>query len=133
MREQTYEEWLLTAGAGYTLGAKMLVSFSMLRDLHREHTDILFRPLKDAFDRALFEKGYRPHSIELSTENDISMRAKELIVFLEATQGSKPEEFLPVLYKQASGFFDEVQRWKNKSLWQYLKYWAKRTWEKCIG
>ena len=138
----SYEEWLLSAGEKNKrgrknkslkkgeLGLKVLISYTTLQDVHREQfinsNSVIIR---DAFQQALFENGYVPHSIEFSTENDPETRAKEVTAIIEISQGMSLKEFAPVVYAQAVDFYNQVQVWESKSLWQYIKWWLKRKWQ----
>ena len=126
-RPQSYEEWLLTAGEKDDLGSTILVTYALLRDADKEKiADATFRVVRDTFARALFEKGYEPHTIMFTTEFDPDMRAKEITSLVEASQGMSLENFAPVVYGQARDFYNQVLIWERKSLWQYIKWWLKR-------
>ena len=127
----SYEDWLLTAGRKDELGLEILITYSMLRQAHKEKTaDSYLRVVRDSFAKALFEKGYEPHTIEFITELDPEIRAKKIAALMETSQGMSLEKFAPVVYGQAVTFYNQVLAWESKSLWQYIKWWIIRKFKK---
>ncbi len=126
MKPKTYEEWLLTANEPSQLGVQALITHSLLRDAHKKVLHATFKVFEDAFERTLFEKGLKPKSIAFHAEEDCLLKAKAITGLIETTQGATLEQFAPVIYKQASDFYNEIKVWENKSLWDYIKWIIKR-------
>lgn len=126
MQLQSYEEWVLSAGMSNELGAKILITYSILRDAHKGVIDSAFNATKATFERVLFESGSIPQSIEYIKEDDAFLRAREITTLVCTYQGASLQEFAPVVYAQARDFYNQVEIWKGMSLWGYIKHWIKR-------
>lgn len=126
-KPQSYQEWLLTANKEDVLGAKMLLTFHLLKQIKRDGVQKAFEVAKDSFERALFDKGYIPKTIEFNFQDDIELRAKELTTIIDAQQGASLQDFAGVAYADAVNFYNQVGIWERKSLWQYIKWWLERT------
>ena len=124
---QSYEEWLAHAGERQELGAKSLITYKLLQDAHKEAFEILFDITRDSFTKILFDSGVKPYTMVFNTEEDATIRVKELLTRIETYQGASLEDFAGMIYAQARDFYNQVKQWENKSLWQYLKWWFKRT------
>ena len=125
---QSYEEWLLTEDKADELGLKLLVTYQMLRGLKDEMIDAFFKVTKEAFKRALIDKGYKPQSIVFEREDDLSIRARGINAFSGIYQGVGWEDYSGYIFANARDFYHQVKVWENKSLWQYIKWWVIRKW-----
>lgn len=123
---QIYEEWLLAKDEQGELGAKMLVTSAILRDGHKEILNKAFEIVRDAFTKKLFEDGTKPLRIELFREYDASLGGWEIMSALETQHGATLEEFAGHIYADAASFYCQLENWKHKSLWQYIKWAFKR-------
>ena len=119
---ETFQEWLSKAGTKEELGLSLLATYALLKENHRIFSDAAFNVTKDAFERALFDKGFKPEAITFASDEDLSMGGRRLTAVVQATQGSSAEEYLPVLYNETSKLFNQVKQWENKSLWQYIRF-----------
>ena len=132
MMPKTYEEWLLNQGEQNEIGLKCLITYQILRDRRKEVFDSMFNITKEAFEKTLFDKGHKPVAITFEREDDPTIRAREIIAIIDAQQGASLEEFAGVIYAQARDFYNQVQNWETKSLWQYIKWVFKRRFKRSI-
>ena len=123
---QSYEEWLLSSGETEELGVNTLFTFMLLKQLTDGAVDRTFEIMRDAFKGAFFEKGLKSKEMTFYAEDDPCLRARELGLLVKAEIGATPEEFVGVVYAQARDFYNQVEMWKNKSLWGYIKHWFVR-------
>jgi len=129
-RPQSYVEWLEHAGQENELGLKILLTSSLLRRLRKDAHKAMFAIMENAFEKALSDNGERPINLIVDYEKDLFMRAREVMVLIESVQGASLEEYSQTVFHHAENFYNQVKVWESKSLWQYIRWWFKRTFRK---
>ena len=123
---QNYEEWQTSEGRE-ELGTQILLTYAMLRRLNREAIHKAFELARGAFVNVCLDKGRKPSTIMLTCEDIKDIDAKKLTLMIEADLAITPERFIGVVYAQARDFYNQVELWETKSLWQYIKHcWNRR-------
>ena len=124
MKPKSYIEWLSIEEG--ELGLKILLSYTILKRIKDSAIDSAFNAVKASFKKAVFEKGVRVKSIEITGEDDVFMKGMELVVLADTVNGGTTEDYSGYIFHHAENLYEQVMKWENKSLLEYIKWWVKR-------
>ena len=122
----TYDEWVKTQGKPGEWLYTAISLQSALRDSNKDfqlYADLLAQTIV----KNLTEKGLNINQATISEGFNTRQVINYLLIDYTTFQGSYPAEYLQMAYSAWQEANREVERWKHKSLWSYLKYWFRRS------
>ena len=124
---KTYRQFVKQAGLKDEIGSKALMGDRLIREYKGKESELvaIFAPgIADALARGFIQLGQIPTTnVEIWTERDVFLRAREYGAILETIQGKLPIQYLLVAYKAWQDAQNEVTEWENKGLKEYLTHW----------
>ena len=125
---KTYRQFVKQAGLKDEIGSKALVGDRLIREYKGKESELvaIFAPgIADALARGFIQLGQIPTTnMEIWTERDVFLRAREYGTILETIQGELPIQYLLVAYKAWQDAQEKVKEWENKSIREYLMHWT---------
>ncbi len=129
MESVTYQDWVKTAGVESEWGIKAIATDKFIGDV-RGYQDTLGRMMGTAIARKIVSGGLRPKDLTVELQRDAFLGGTEILVMEEVIQGDLPTEYLGLAYNAWQEEQCKRLNWENKSLWQYIKYWVRRSYAK---
>ena len=128
----TYTEYVNQKGKMKEIGAKAYLTDKALKKYRKKEEDLvklIINQISQCVAKGFIRKGLNPFSVineEGWIEKDLSLRATEFGVLMDALSGTTPIQYLSMAYEAWQDTQNTIEDWEKKSLSEYLLHWLYR-------